>query len=211
MSIAMERRRTGLTFNVWDTRDHQPSIANDQEVQSPDDVVTDEVIAACRDGDADAFQRMYDAQVQRVYRLAARMVGVNDASDVTQLVFLNVFRSIRNFKGESRFDTWLYRLTVNESLQHLRRNRRWRCRELDWEPMEQSRQLEAPEQREILDRALAKVDPDLRAIFLLREVEQLAYREIAAVLEMSEGTVASRLNRARRELQAALVELGWQP
>jgi RNA polymerase sigma-70 factor (ECF subfamily) len=211
MSIAMERRRSGLTFNDWGTRDHQTSIANGQEVQSPDEVVTDEVIAACRVGDADAFQRMYDVHVQRVFRLAARMVGVNDASDVTQLVFLNVFRSIRNFKGESRFDTWLYRLTVNESLQHLRRNRRWRCRELDWEPMERSRQLEAPEQREILDRALAKVDPDLRAIFLLREVEQLAYREIAAVLEMSEGTVASRLNRARRELQAALLDLGWQP
>jgi RNA polymerase sigma-70 factor (ECF subfamily) len=70
---------------------------------------------------------------------------------------------------------------------------------------------ERDEHKELLEQALARIEPDLRSIFVLREVEELSYREIAEAIEIPEGTVGSRLNRARRELQQHLAELGWEP
>jgi RNA polymerase sigma-70 factor (ECF subfamily) len=77
-------------------------------------------------------------------------------------------------------------------------------------PAESPAHTDQTEQRELLEQALNRIDPDLSAIFLLREVENYTYDEIAAVLDISEGTVASRLNRARRKLREQLVELGWE-
>lgn len=168
------------------------------------------VVGACRSGCHAAQRRLYDASHQRVFRLAARMVGLLNAADVTQQVFLQAFRSLDKFNGRSRFETWLYRLAVNESLQFLRRNRHERCRPLDWEPMDESQAEENAERKELLDQALARIDPELRSIFLLREVEGLSYRDIAEALQISEGTVGSRLNRARRELQRHLADLGYE-
>jgi RNA polymerase sigma-70 factor (ECF subfamily) len=168
------------------------------------------VVSACQRGDREAHRQLYDSCHQNIFRLAVRMVGLQDAADVTQQVFLQAFRSIGQFNGRSRFETWLYRLAVNESLQHLRRNRRWKHQTLDWEPMdESSQQGDDVEQKEVLDQALARIDPDLRAIFLLREVEGLSYHEIAEALQIPGGTVGSRLNRARRDLRQQLSELGF--
>jgi RNA polymerase sigma-70 factor (ECF subfamily) len=138
------------------------------------------------------------------------MVGLQDATDVTQQVFLQVFRSIGQFNGRSRFETWLYRLVVNESLQHQRRSRRWKYHALDKEPMDESYRSGDAEHKELLDLVLARIEPELRSIFLLREVEGLSYREIAKVLRIVEGTVGSRLNRARRDLRQQLLELGFE-
>lgn len=167
-----------------------------------------EIVAACRQGDCSAPRRLYDACHHRVFRLAVRMVGYQDAADVTQQVFLQAFRTLEQFTGRSRFETWLYRLAVNESLQHLRRNRRWRYHALDWEPMDESNHGEDAERKEFLEQALSQIDPELRSIFLLREVEGLSYHDIAEVLQIPEGTVGSRLNRARRELRQILSDLG---
>ena len=167
-----------------------------------------EVVAACRQGDRAAQRRLYDACHQSVFRLAVRMVGLQDAADVTQQVFLQVFCSLDQFNGRSRFETWLYRLAVNESLQHRRRSRRWRYHALDWEPMDESKHGDDAERKETVEQALARVDPELRSIFLLREVEGLSYHEIAEALQIPEGTVGSRLNRARRELRQILSERG---
>lgn len=168
------------------------------------------VVAACQNGDRAAQRQLYDACHQSVFGLAVRMVGLQDAADVTQHVFLQAFRSIGQFNGRSRFETWLYRLAVNESLQHLRRNRRWRHQGLDWEPMDESHHRDDAERKELLEQALARIDPELRSIFLLREVEGLSYREIAEALAIPEGTVGSRLNRARRELKQHLSDLGFE-
>ena len=167
------------------------------------------VVSACQHGDRAAQRQLYDACHQSMFRLAVRMVGLQDAADVTQQVFLQAFRSIGQFHGRSRFETWLYRLAVNESLQYLRRNRRWRHRHLDWEPMDQSHHDDA-DRRELFEQALARIDPELRSIFVLREVERLSYREIAEALQIPEGTVGSRLNRARRELRQHLSDLGLE-
>ena len=140
-----------------------------------------------------------------------RMVGSQDAADATQQVFLQVFRKIDQFAGHSKFETWLYRLAVNEALQHLRKEERWKSKPLIDEPMSRHEpEQERTENMEVLEQALSRVGPELRAIFLLREVDGLSYREIAEAIEVPEGTVGSRLNRARRELQQQLAHLGWE-
>ena len=160
-----------------------------------------DVVAGCQRNDAAAQRQLYDSCHHFVYRLATRMVGREDAVDVTQQVFLQVFRSIDQFNWRSRFETWLYRLSVNESLQHLRRARRHKLQRLTREPAVWDRKENRFEQRDLLEHALAQIDPELRAIFLLREIDGLSYSEIADVVEIPEGTVGSRLNRARRELR----------
>jgi RNA polymerase sigma-70 factor, ECF subfamily len=135
---------------------------------------------------------------------------VEDAEDVAQQVYMQVFRQIDQFNGDSSLSTWLYRVTVNEALQHLRKKRRRRWTALDWDPEERtadrSRQKET---RELLERALAEIEPELRSLFVLREVEGLSYEAIAAALNIPKGTVASRLSRARHDLQQRLRRLGW--
>jgi RNA polymerase sigma-70 factor (ECF subfamily) len=170
------------------------------------------VLAGCRSGERCAQQRLYELCHCQVYRLMVRMVGVQEAADVTQQVFLQVFCKIDQFAGHSKFETWLYRLAVNEALQHLRRGRRWKFQALSHEAMGHTEpEKECSEQKELIEQALARVDPELRSIFILRQVEGLSYREIAEVVGIPEGTVGSRLNRARRELQQHLADLGWEP
>lgn len=174
--------------------------------------VDDEVLAGCRAGAQDAEQRLYDLSHRQVYRLLVRLVGVQDAPDVMQQVFLQVFRKIHQFEGNSKFETWLYRLAVNEALQHLRKKQRRSFQPLSHEPvLPDGSDAKRSEQRELLELALARVDPELRTVFLLREVDKLSYREIAQAVGIPEGTVGSRLNRARHELQQHLIDLGWQP
>lgn len=180
--------------------------------ESPNDGAPDQFVAGCRVGDHDSQRRLYEACLPMVYRLAVRMVGMQDAADVAQQVFLQAFSRLHQFDGQSKFETWLYRLAVNESLQHLRKRRRWNQPSLDHEPADESPGRDKDrEHKELLEQALARIDPQLRSMFLLRESEGLSYRDIAEALEIPEGTVGSRLNRARRELQEHLISLGWTP
>ncbi len=171
-----------------------------------------EVVEACQKGDPVAQRRLYEVSHQNVYRLMVSMVGLQDAADVTQQVFLQTFRKIGQFSGQSQFGTWIYRVAVNEALQHLRRSQRSRERTLEQEPTDRSPDsYQNVDDKELLEHALGLLDPELRSAFLLREVEGLSYREIADALEIPEGTVGSRLNRARRELKQHLIVLGWEP
>ena len=155
-------------------------------------------------GDVQAQKTLYDQFVVKIHRLAARMVGVADAADVSQQTFLKMFRGLPNFHGKANFSTWLYRIAVNECLQHRRRQRR-PFQELPAELPDPSAQPTLRvEQADLLQHALTKLDEKLRAIFLLREVEELSYEQIAEVLEIPTGTVASQLNRARAELRSYL-------
>jgi len=171
-----------------------------------------QLIAACTDGDREAQRRLYDSFHASIYRLVTRMVGEQDAADVTQQVFLQAFRCLDRFAGRSSLDTWLYRLALNECWQFFRRQRRGKLQLLNREPMDDSPGHECDaDHRELLEKALARLEPDLRAVFVLREVETRSYREIAEAMQISEGTVASKLNRARRLLREYLIELGWEP
>ncbi len=169
------------------------------------------LLAGCRSSERSAQHRLYESCHRQVFRLMVRMVGLQDAADVTQQVFLQVFRKIDQYAGHSKFETWLYRLAHNEALQYLRKEHRWKFQTLLLDPMsDRQPKEERYEHKELLDQALSKVEPELRSIFVLREVEGLSYREIAEVIAIPEGTVGSRLNRARRELQQHLVDLGWE-
>jgi len=171
-----------------------------------------DLVAACQAQDHGAQRELYEKYQHRVFRLATRLVGVSDAADATQQVFLQLFRAIGQFRGQARFETWLYRLAVNECLQHIRRRGKVRTRELAYEPVDRSASsTNRMELRELLEAALGQLDPDLRAIFVLREVEELNYNQIAETLQIAEGTVGSRLNRARSHLRELLIELGWIP
>jgi RNA polymerase sigma-70 factor (ECF subfamily) len=194
-------------------REHQNMSETAQSLTHvPEWPPTDEVLRAARSGDRQGQRRLYDACRARVHRLAYRMIGPDDASDVSQQAFLQVFRNISQFAGQSRFETWLFRIVLNECLQfRRRRTRRPSCSlcvdVVDDEPG-QERSADASD---LLEMALSRLDPDLRSIFLLREVERLGYEAIGEALEIPAGTVASRLNRARRELQGILIALGWEP
>jgi RNA polymerase sigma-70 factor (ECF subfamily) len=162
------------------------------------------VVEQCRQGRDLAWRQLYDACHAPVYRLAARMVGEEDAADVTQQTFLQAFRGMPQFDGRSKFQTWMHRLAVNESLQHLRRKHRHPSQSLDHPPADNRNDANDVDHRDALAYALGRIDPQLRAIFHLREVEGLSYREIAEVVHLPEGTVASRLSRARHELRQHL-------
>lgn len=170
------------------------------------------VIAGCQRNERDSQRRLYEAYRDRVYRTAFQLVGGDDADDVGQQAFIRTFRTIRQFQGASRFETWLFRLVVNECLQFLRSKRRRPATSLAIEPPERGASpVEQLADQELINAALARLEPDLRTLIVLREVEQFSYEEIAATMELSAGTVASRLHRARQELKDALVRLGWEP
>jgi len=168
------------------------------------------IIAGCQRGQREAQRELFERTNRQVFRIAARLVGETDADDVAQQVYLQVFQKIGQFAGKSAFGTWLYRVTVNEARQRLRIANRHRTAELRDDVSRTNRDRDEPVVlRELLQRALESVDSDLKIIFLLRETEGMTYCEIANVLEISSGTVASRLSRARHELQNQLKELGW--
>lgn len=170
-----------------------------------------DIIAACQSGERSAQQRLYELQHRRVFRLCVRLVGEQDAPDVTQQVFLKVFRTIQQFSGGSRLETWLHRVTVNECLQFTRSRSRRPEVALATEPVAEGSSTGAAEFFELLQAALNRLEPDLKAVFVLREIEELNYAEIATTLDLSAGTVASRLNRARTQMKELLTELGWEP
>jgi RNA polymerase sigma-70 factor (ECF subfamily) len=170
------------------------------------------IVEGARQGNRQAQQQLYEEFKDKVLRLVVRMVGQQDAPDLVQQVFLQMFRKIGQYTGRAQFGTWLYRLAINECLQFRRRTRNSTYCTLPHEPIDEltSWSLQS-ENQELLGRALEGIDAGLRAIFLLREVEELSYSEIANVLQISEGTVGSRLNRARSSLREELIELGWEP
>ncbi len=171
-----------------------------------------DIVAGCQRRDRQAQRLLYESCHERLFRLIERMVGRQDAPDLLQQVFLQTFLKIGQFSGHARFETWVYRLTINECLQFRRRRSRAHYDMPADEPVDPSRDhTERTQQQELMDRALGLLAPDLRAIFVLREVEGLSYREIAETLQTKEGTVGSRLNQARTQLRKHLVELGWKP
>ncbi len=183
------------------------------KARSNDPLVADplaRLVSGCRRREAAAQRELVVRTQERVYRTLYRMVGAQDAEDVAQQVYLQIFRQIDRFTGGASFSTWVYRITINEALQHIRRNRRHRLKRLEGDLQDrQPDHRQMPETRELLDRALADIEPDLRMIFLLREVEGLSYGAIAEALGISMGTVASRLSRARLDLRERLRSLGW--
>ena len=183
-----------------------------------------ELVQAARSGDQGAFETLVKANQAMAYQLAYRMTGnPEDAADLTQEAFLNAWRGLSAFDGRSSFSTWLYRLTSNACIDFLRREKRRISLSMTLEggEDEEDRQAQLPDRRysperelekkeagAMLRRGLASLAPDYREILILRELQGLSYAEIAQTLELEEGTVKSRLARARLALREFLQKDG---
>ena len=164
------------------------------------------LIRRCLAGDSQAFEPLVERYHRPLFGVAVRMLGSRDeAQDVTQTVFLNTILKLRTYDPSYRFFSWVYRMTVNESLNTLKRRKRMVM--LDDEPG-----LPAPgagadratEMQDRVGRALMQLKPDDRAVVVLRHFVDFSYEEIADVLEIPVKTVKSRLFTARERLRVTL-------
>jgi RNA polymerase sigma-70 factor (ECF subfamily) len=168
-----------------------------------------EVIAACKHGDRNAFRTLFETYEDRVYSIALRYTGERaQALDIAQDVFVKLLATIGDFRGESGFETWLYRLVVNRCLDQRRNARRWVALLGDFSarPTEGNalEGLLLTETQERVQRIVAMLPDGQRMVIVLRYTEGLSYEEIARILGVSSGTVASRLNRAHKFLEQRL-------
>ena len=210
-------------------RPNRQALLPDADVSSPNGPVPtirfeDAVLVErVRGGDMDAFGLLVSKYQDKVYNTCWRMCGhVEDARDLTQEAFFRAFQSIASFKGRSGFYTWIFRIAVNLVLSHRRKAKHRRALSLDGDgasatqaeplrdriadesaPQPAGRAMASELQRHV-EQALETLDPDHRAVIVLRDVEGFDYAEIARILDVAAGTVKSRLHRARASLREQL-------
>lgn len=178
-------------------------------------LISEQVIEACQQGDRAAFQLLFETYKDKVFSIAVYSSGGDRAlaDDVTQQIFLKLFTAIRQFRGDSEFTTWLYRLVVNACLDEHRRRRRWlplgetMTMRNPSEKKPQEKQYARREVSEAVQAAIGELKPKFRLPILLKYIEGLSYEEIATVMGCSKGTVASRLNRGHSQLAKRLAHL----
>jgi RNA polymerase sigma-70 factor (ECF subfamily) len=176
-----------------------------------------ELVKRCLEGDGSAWEALLRAHTRKLYNLSYRFTGrPSEAEDLTQEVFIKVFQTLRSYDArQGTFTTWLNRVARNHLVDHYRRTKRDRqtdsledqlpkLEETPGPDSQPSARVEARERRELLQRALEKLSPDLREAVILRDLQDLDYAEIAQVLGVPEGTVKSRINRGRLELARVL-------
>lgn len=177
------------------------------------------LIAEAKNGSAGAFEELVERYERRVFRLARNITGNHeDAEDVMQNAFVQVFRNLSHFRGDSRFYTWVVRITVNEAFMKMRRRRYNEVSideslELgddevprqfeDWDPNPEQRYSQEELQR-ILATTISELEPGYRTVFQLRDVEELSTKETAQALGLSLPAVKTRLRRARMQMRNSL-------
>lgn len=181
----------------------------------------DDVIARAKRGDQSAFSELVRTHQRRVYATALHIMGNHaEADDVAQDAFIRAFRGLESFDGRADFFTWLYRITVNTALNHIRTRKRVdglaregarKVAEDGGRPESLGQQNRTPgewaelgQEVSLVLSALAELSETLRVTLVLATVEGLPYRKIAEILEIPEGTVAWRINEARKQLRARL-------
>ncbi|MCA8924816.1 MAG: sigma-70 family RNA polymerase sigma factor [Planctomycetes bacterium] len=174
------------------------------------------LLEGCRRGESAAYQRLYARYSAQVYAFARRFLGDEQhAEDVTQEVFLRVFRKLDSFRGEAKFSTWLFRVTVN-SCRNKRRTLE-RVQRFDAERFQGSRpDREPPPERTLMSwalgdrigQALSRLTEEQRTLLLLKAVEELSYQEIGVLVGQNENQVRGKLYRARKAFKLSLAELG---
>jgi RNA polymerase sigma-70 factor (ECF subfamily) len=182
-------------------------IATEQQQQSDY-----ELAQAASSGDMRSFETLYERHHRRVYSLCLRMTqNTAEAEDLAQEVFIQLFRKIGSFRGESAFTTWLHRLTVNQVLMHFRKKgvRLEQTTDDGETPVQVVRGTENPGSMPVVDRialdkAISQLPPGYRTVFLLHDVEGHEHEEIARMLGCSVGTSKSQLHKARMKLRGLL-------
>ncbi|MPW24584.1 sigma-70 family RNA polymerase sigma factor [Alkalibaculum sp. M08DMB] len=180
------------------------------------DVIELELLAKCIQGDLDAFGVLINKYSIQVYNTLHRILGnEEDAQDVSQEVFIKIYKNMHTFKGKSEFSTWLYRITIN-CAKDFNKKKKIDLLIDDTKDIEQEfsyekssnpeAAIEEVEKRELVLKELMKLKKNQRMIIVLRDIQGLSYEEISKVLSISIGTVKSRINRARIQLRQALLE-----
>ncbi|MCC7009897.1 MAG: sigma-70 family RNA polymerase sigma factor [Acidobacteria bacterium] len=191
-------------------------MSSDQPVVST--LTTDELIERCLAGDQAAWDRIVRQNWRKVFNIAYRFVGRHDeAEDLTQDVFLKIFKALRTFDRRANFQTWLVSVSRNLCIDHYRSVRKERetvARDVDAADLSPASAERGPhgllEQQDLKQRirlALAELPPLLREAVVLRDLQEFSYQEIADKLRLPEGTVKSRINRGRLELARQLTRL----
>ena len=178
------------------------------------------LIEKSKKGDIVAFEKLIETYQTKVFNIAYNMLNnYDDANDVAQEVFIRVYKSIKNFKGESSFSTWLYRITTNVCLDEIRKRKNRNVVSIDedipFDDGEVTRQIvddsptpdiiaEKKELREIVNDAIDKLSEEHKTVIVLRELQGLSYEEISNIINCPERTVKSRINRARGALKNIL-------
>ena len=195
-----------------------PSIAGAASLPSSTTRTPDklELVARAQAGDGEAFGVLFEQHKKRVYSLCLLMTGdVADAEDLTQDAFIQVFRKLGTFRGDSAFSTWLYRVAVNTVLMSLRRRKPKQisldepiCMTIPWFPADFGRndpELSGTVDRIALIRAIKELPEGYRRIFVLHEVEGYQHHEIAAMLKCSVGNSKSQLHKAKLKIRELLM------
>jgi RNA polymerase sigma-70 factor, ECF subfamily len=178
--------------------------------------ISDDILLAASRGDLAAFETVYKAASGFVYNVAYRVVGnKEDAQEVTQEVFLTVYHKLKDFRFQSSFKTWVYRVTLNNAINYAKKVSKERNRTVEYD--EQLNAVGTPEEaRDAIDRGLHAqtvgklldlLNPEQKACIVLRNIEGLSYQEIADTLGINLNTVRSRLKRAREALLAMKKEV----
>ncbi len=186
-----------------------------------------ELVEAAKKGDRNAFRALFERYQRRAYSLAYGVVrNPDDALDVVQDAFIKAHRYLDKFEGSSSFYTWLYRIVMNLSIDHIRKNRRSRAVDFSDQTVKEDdgrvgeddllprilggnpgRALQDKEIRARIEAALSELSDNHRAVLVMRELEGLSYEEMARVMNCSKGTIMSRLFHARRNMQKRLLDL----
>ncbi|MBQ6059484.1 MAG: sigma-70 family RNA polymerase sigma factor [Clostridia bacterium] len=186
----------------------------------PDKRSDADIVQAVLEGEIDAFEVLVQRYQKKVYNTVLRLAGhAAEAEDLSQEVFLKLYRGLSSFRGESSFSTYLYRIAANTAIDALRRASpqaiSLSAEDEEGEPYELALSDGEPLPLELLEReertaaireAIDALPPHHRAVIVLREIEGMSYQEIARVLSVEEGTVKSRINRARAGLRELLFQ-----
>jgi len=184
------------------------------------------LVHATRNGDVSAFEELVKRYDRRLYRIAEGITHSDeDAEEVVQMAFLKAYQNLNRFQGSAKFSTWLIRIAINESFMKLRKRQRaekfidyaverdgeaFLVDVADWRPSPETL-FSASEFREILINSLQKLTPALRAVFVLRDMEEYSPGETAELLKITSTTVRTRLSRARLKLREELSKYFKKP
>ena len=198
--------------NADDLAKSEPSANEAVENISVSDATDFQLAQRAAGGDMPAFEEIYQRHHRRVYSICLRMLqNAHEAEDLTQDVFIQLYRKIGSFRGDSAFTTWLHRMTVNQVLMHFRkRGVRMETTTEDGEtPIQIVKGTENPNSMPVVDRialdkAIAQLPPGYRTVFTLHDIEGHEHEEIARMLGCSVGTSKSQLHKARMKLRGLL-------
>lgn len=181
----------------------------------------DVLIEKAKAGDVKSFEELISNYQNRAFNIAYRMLGnLEDANDVTQEALIKIYRSINKFKGNSSFSTWLYSIVNNVCIDFIRKHRKAKILYIDENQKQEGYQREIPDKmntpeclfekkeiKEMVHDAINQLNYEQKTIIILRDIQGFSYQEIAEILNISEGTVKSRISRGRNNLKLILHEI----